>query len=263
LLSAEREYLNILMQTNMAASMRLAQEHEKLVMGARERLRRLGLTDDAIGALSQKSVVAPTTEILAPISGTIISRSAFEGQYVKEGDKLLEIADLSTLWFRFEVYEQDLSWIRPDEIVHIQSPGLGSNTLSGPIAFINPNINDVARVARMRVELENPDGKLFNGLYAEGVITVKSPPVLAVARSAVLDPGDFPRVYVDNGGGAYEARKVRIGRKGSAYWEVLEGLEEGEVVVTNGNLLLDSQAQINQAVHPAEHSHGEKTETTP
>lgn len=262
LLTAEREYLTALAQTNLSGSPRLTEEHLRLVEGARQRLKRLGLSDDGIEALRDKGATNFATQIVAPMSGTIVSRAVFEGQYVKEGDKLFEIADLSKLWFRFDVYEQDLPSIHKGEMVEVRSAALAANRFSGPIAFIDPNINDAARSARVRVELENPlvgEGAsarraLYNGLFAEGSIPVNSGMALAVPRSAVLDPGDFPRVYVDQGAGAYELRRVKIGRRGAEYWEVLEGVEENESVVTSGNLLIDSQAQINQSTHSS-HNH--------
>lgn len=258
-LSAEREYLNIISRTNHADSPRLAAEHQRLVEGAYNRLKRLGLTDPDIEGLLSKGATNLTTRIRAPISGTVVTRSVYEGQYVKEGDKLFEIADLSKVWFKFDIYEQDLSWIARGLPVEVTSMALGTNVFTGQISFIDPNINDAARSARVRVELENPllgEGErarrlLYNGLYAEGRIKINAGEGLAVPRTAVIDPGDFPRVYIDSGGGAYELRRVKIGRRGEDYWEVLEGVDEDELVVTSGTLLLDSQAQMNQGVSSA------------
>jgi membrane fusion protein, copper/silver efflux system len=267
LLTAEREYLTALAQTNLASSPRLAPEHERLVAGARMRLKRLGLNDEQISEIRTGGATNLTTQVVAPIGGTVVTRAVVEGQYVKEGDKLFEIADLSHMWFRFDVYEQDLPSIHFGQIVHVTSPALGDKALDGPITFIDPNINEASRSARVRVELENPvvaeNGRqrrpLYNGLYANGSITLRiSEPVLSVSRGAVIDPGDQPRVYVDKGGGAYEHRPVVLGERGERFVEIRQGLSPGERVVTAGNLLLDSQAQINQTgsapqpVHPTE-----------
>ena len=260
LLSAQREYLTLLGQTNLAPA--LSSQHERLIEGARERLRRLGLSEEQIAAFRAGSTTNSTTMITAPMGGTVVTRTVVQGQYVKEGDKLFEIADLSTMWFRFDVYEQDLPMIRIGDVVRVSSPALGGRTFQGPITFIDPNINLQTRSARVRVELENPiveEGGasrqlLFNGLYAEGAIAFRTDPVLAVSKSAVIHPGDHPRVFVDQGGGAYEHRVVKLGRAGEEYVEVLEGLTEGEKVATTGNMLIDSQAQLNRSAHgsPAE-----------
>lgn len=263
LLTAEREYLTVLAQTNLGASPILAAEQQRLADGARLRLKRLGLTEEQIASLPADGATKMTTQIVAPIGGTVVARAAVEGQYVKEGDKLFEIADLSQMWFRFDVYEQDLPSIHLGQTVRVTSPALGNRAFEGPIAFIDPNINDMSRSARVRVELQNPaiekgeeaanGGRaavrrlLYNGLYASGEISLKTAPVLSISRSAVLDPGDQPRVYVDKTAGAYEHRAVALGARGERFVEIRDGLSPGERVVTTGNLLLDSQAQINQS----------------
>jgi Cu(I)/Ag(I) efflux system membrane fusion protein len=264
LLTAEREFLSILSQTNLAGSARLASEHERLVEGARQRLKRLGLTDEQIArARTGGAGTNFTTQIVAPISGTVVKREVFEGQYVKEGDRLFELIDLSRLWFVFEVYEQDLPAIKIGQTVWLSSPAIPGKKFEGPITFIEPTINEATRSARVRVEVENPiiDEKrqLFNGLYATGLIQFKSEPVLAVSRTAVIEPGDRPRVFVDHGAGAYEHRFVQLGRRGESFVEILDGLGTGELVVTSGGLLLDSQAQLNQVgTSPAAHQHDEQ-----
>ena len=261
LLTAEREYLTILAQTNFGHSPRLTEEHARLVEGARQRLKRLGLTDDQIQRARESGTATNfTTQIVAPISGTVVKREVFEGQYVKEGDRLFELMDLSHLWFVFEVYEQDLPAISLGQTVSVTTPALPGRTFTGPITFIEPTINEATRSARVRVELENPvnDGKraLYNGLYASGHIESRSEPVLTVSRSAVIEPGDNARVYVDHGDGGYEQRIVQLGRRGENHIEIVSGLEAGEKVVTAGNLLLDSQAQINRVVSgSAPHQH--------
>jgi membrane fusion protein, copper/silver efflux system len=267
LLTAEREYLTLLAQTNFAASPALQSQHERLIEGARQRLRRLGLADGQIRGLSSDAGTNFTTLITAPIGGTVVGRSAFEGQYVKEGDKLFEIADLSRMWFRFNVYEQDLPFISLGNPVRVSSPALGSKAFEGTIAFIEPTINQESRSARVRVELQNPiieqQGKirreLYNGLYADGTILIKTGPVLAVSKTAVLNPGDQPRVYVETGGGAYEHRPIKLGRQGGQFVEILDGVSEGEKIVTSGNLLLDSQAQLNRSSSGPEAGHQDQS----
>src|SRR5439155_1430890 len=119
------------------------------------------------------------------------------------------------------------------------------------ITFIDPNLNNPTRSAKVRVEVRNPlldqDSRrrreLYHRLYAEAAVKVDAPDVLAVPRSAVLSPGAQAVVYVDKGGGTYEQRPVRLGRVGDESWEVLDGVGEGERVVTAGNLLMDAHLE--------------------
>lgn len=277
LLEAERQFLAVDSPGVLPAD---AEETRLLRDAAVRRLRQLGLTDAQIVDLPGKSPTNFFTEILAPVGGTVVKRFVYAGQYVAEGDRLLEIADLSTLWFLFDAYEQDLPWLHPGLEVEITTPSLPGQTLKAPIRFIDPTLVKGTRSAKVRVEIPNPllnnagtrHRRLRNQLYAEGRVVASVPGVLAVPRSAVLDTGDRTLVYLDRGGGAYEPRPVQLGRRGDDAWEVLEGLDPGDRVVIHGNLLIDAQAQLDQATRsaaaeavpaPTDASHQHPAATTP
>jgi Cu(I)/Ag(I) efflux system membrane fusion protein len=200
------------------------------------------------------------------MTGTVITREVYEGQYVKEGDRLFELADFSKMWFRFDAYERDLAWIKPGQQVDVTTPAVPGKVFAATITFIDPNLDDKTRSAKVRVELNNPlverGGKLqrelYHRLYAEGLVKIEVPETLCVPRSAVLSPAGQPVVYVDKGGGIYEQRKLKLGRAGDDLWEVLDGLQAGERVVTAGNLLIDAQAQLNSGTVTG-HQHGGMT----
>ncbi|HVY70846.1 MAG TPA: efflux RND transporter periplasmic adaptor subunit [Verrucomicrobiae bacterium] len=252
LLNAEREYL-LLVRSGAGGH---GPDHERLLTAATERLRRLGLDVDQIAALPGKPESDTRSEIRAPISGTVVKREVYAGQYVKEGDRLFEIADFSTMWFQFDAYERDLAWLRPGQRVEVTTPSAPGRVFESKISFIDPTLADQTRSAKVRVEVENPlvarDGQfkreLLHRLYAEAVVHVEIPAVLAVPRGAVLSPGGQPVLYVEQASGEYEQRRVTLGRAGDELWEILAGVKEGERVVTRGNLLIDSQAQLNQTV---------------
>ena len=252
LLAAESEYLTMLKQKSPSdASEILQRERERLVQAAAQRLKRLGYSDAQLDALARKESADARTEILAPMAGTVVSRNVYEGQYVKEGDLLFEIADFSTMWFRFDAYERDLGWLRVGQEVEVTTSALPGKTFTAPITFIDPNLNEMTRSAKVRVNLANPlmeeDGRkrrlLFHKMYADGMVKISAPDRITVSRSAVLSAGE-PVIYVEVGEGAYEQRKVKLGRRGDEFVEVLEGVKAGERVVTAGNLLIDAQAQL-------------------
>ena len=215
------------------------------------RLRQMGLTDKQIAALDTKPADTLVSPILSPISGTVVSQSVYEGQYVSAGQALFEIADFSTMWFMFLAYEQDLPWIHPGLTVRVNTPSIPGKSFTGKITFIDPNLDETTRATKVRVELANPvvNGRreLFHRLYAEGLVELEAPAVLTVPRSAVIQTGPDAVVYIDRGGGAYAHTPVRIGRCGDTHVEILSGLNEGDAVVTNGNLLIDGQAEMNRA----------------
>ncbi|MBL9169573.1 MAG: efflux RND transporter periplasmic adaptor subunit [Verrucomicrobiales bacterium] len=265
LLALEHEYLGILKQLEHASDA-IRPGLEQMRQSAERRLLLMGIAKQQIASLPQRPEDAHLVQILSPMSGTVVSREVYAGQYVKEGEKLFELADFSTMWFKFDAYERDLPWIKLGLPVDVSTPAVPGKSYLASIRFIDPNLNEATRSAKVRVEVPNPlieEGgrkrrELLHRLYAEGVVDLTIPEVLTVPRTAVLNPNGQPVVYLDRGDGQYQQRKVRLGRLGDLAWEVLEGLEEGDRVVTMGNLLLDSQAQLNAGnAAPA------KTETAP
>jgi Cu(I)/Ag(I) efflux system membrane fusion protein len=260
LLNAQREYINLSKQVSNQTSTDLGKINSDLLGAAAQRLRQLGLTEAQLKELASKPDAEIHTSVLAPMSGTVVSRNVYEGQYVKEGEKLFEIADFSSMWFLFDAYERDLNWLRVGQKVEISTPAASGKTFRGTISFIDPNIKEMTRSAKVRVEVPNPliesDGRkhreLYHKLYAQGVVQIETPEVVAAPRTAVLAPGAQPLVYVAKEGGAYERREVKLGRVGDDFWEVLEGLVPGETVVTTGNMLIDAQAQLNASTHAIE-----------
>ncbi len=194
-----------------------------------------------------------TGDILAPRSGVVVERNVYSGQYVAEGDRLLTIADASMLWFRFAVYQDQLPWFGLGEPLEVEVAGVPGRLFRAVIAFLEPTLDEATRTIKVRAEIKNPlveiDGcrqrLLKFGMYAEGRVHAQATNVLAIARSAILFPGGSAYAYVAKEGGAYERRRVKLGRQGDQFWEVLEGIEEGESVVTSGNTLIDAQAQFN------------------
>ncbi|MEP2775647.1 MAG: efflux RND transporter periplasmic adaptor subunit [Luteolibacter sp.] len=236
LLQAEREYRRLSGDLKNAAALRLKQ---------------MGLTDAQIREVATKPDDALHSMILAPLTGTVVTRNVYEGQYVKEGEAMLEIGDFSTMWFLFDAYEQDLPFIKVGQNIDVTLPSQPGKIFPGTVSFIDPNFNETTRTTEIRVDLPNPeiDGRreLFHKVYAEGLLKLDSPPVLTVPRSAVIQTSPQAVVYVDEGGGAYRQAPVKLGRRGNDYIEVLSGVTAGEQVVTNGTLLIDGQAEMNRS----------------
>jgi Cu(I)/Ag(I) efflux system membrane fusion protein len=216
------------------------------------RLRQMGLTAEQLAAVADKPEDALTSQILSPIGGTVVGQKVYEGQYVSTGETLFEIADFSTMWFMFRAYEQDLEWIQIGQPVMVTTAALPAKSFAGKVTFVDPNFDEVTRSTQVRVELPNPkvEGRreLLHRFYAEGAVSLAAPEVLAVPRSAVIQTGAEAVVYVSQEGGAYVRTPVQIGRRGDALIEILSGLTAGEQVVTNGNLLMDGQAEMNRGM---------------
>jgi Cu(I)/Ag(I) efflux system membrane fusion protein len=218
---------------------------------ARERLFELGLTEPEIQELEKSLQPSATVALRAPMTGTVVAKSVYEGQYVAASDRLFEIADFSSMWFLFDAYEQDIPWLAVGQPVEITTAAVPGESIRAPIAFIDPNFDEDTRTTKVRVVIPNPHfgaqgehHRLPHRVPAEGRVRIETPAVLTAPRSAVLDAGDGPVAYVDRGEGAYEQRRLRLGRRGDDRVEVLAGLKEGDAVVTHGALLIDAQARL-------------------
>jgi hypothetical protein len=164
-------------------------------------------------------------------------------------------------WFEFTAYSRDLAWLKTNQTVEVTVPSAPGMVYSAQIKLdggrpvAGADFDGTSDSTKIRAEISNPPveaaglggEKLFIGFYAEGRVLVNSPDVLTVPRSAVLQPGSQPVVYMDFGNGYYEQRKIKLGRVGDEFVEVLDGLQAGDKVVTSGNLLIDAEAQISRS----------------
>jgi Cu(I)/Ag(I) efflux system membrane fusion protein len=211
---------------------------------AKNKLLHYGLVPEIIAGIPSRQKDDARFPIVASSSGTITKTYTARGRYVTEGEKLFDIVDLTRMWFTFFISEQDLPLVSQKQIVTIQTESLPGESFKARISFINPLLDEMTRMVKVRVLLENPDLRLKNNIYATGLVELDAPEVLAVPRSAVLDSGKGAKVFVEKKPGVFELRKVQLGLCGDEDWEVIGGLSEKEKVVTAGNMLLDSQAQL-------------------
>jgi len=250
MLTAQREYLERMKAGAIAftAAERAA---------AKEKLLALGLTDEEITILENTKQATAMVTMRAPMSGTVVARGAYEGKYVEAKDEIFQIGDFSRMWFVFDAAEPDLAWLRVGQQVEVTVPSLPGKILTAPIAFIDPNLNETTRTAKVRVVLDNPDRLLRHRQTAYANVVAETPDALLVPRSAVLQHSGRAVVFVDRGNHAYAAQEVALGRTGDADAEVVSGLRDGDRVVTEGALVLDGQAQLAHAAVGAEtHDHG-------
>ena len=163
---------------------------------------------------------------------------------------LYRIVDLSTVWLVADVFEQDLAQIRPGPRATITVQAYPGRVFDGRVAFIYPTVNAPTRTAKVRIEVANPELLLKTDMYAtvEVAAPVESATALAVPDSAVLDTGTRQTVLVDRGEGRFEPRAVKLGSRGGGYAAVLEGVAEGEKVVTGANFLIDAESNLRAAL---------------
>lgn len=250
LLASQDEYLlAVKMQAQLAASPLpdAIANASSLVASARDRLRLWDLTDEQIAALERRGSAEPVLTMYAPAQGIVLKREAVEGKYVEPGTILYELADLSTVWVLVDIYEADVKAVRLNQPVSATFAAYPGDSFDGKVAYVYPTLNTDTRTVRVRVELPNQGLKLKPGMYGNVILRSDSFKTLAVPKEAVLDTGLRQLVFRDRGEGRYEPIAVKVGRRAQDHVEVLEGLAEGDRIVTSANFLLDAESKLASA----------------
>ena len=218
---------------------------DDLIAASRRRLELWGLTAQQVGTIATSAKPQLDLTIYSPANGIVRERKVTQGQYVNTGDVLYTVTDLSTVWVKADIYENDLPQVRLGQTVEITSDSLPGTPLHGQVGFLEPTVNAQTRTTSARIEVANLGMRLRAGMFAQVrfALTAHSK-ALAVPRSAVVDTGEHKLVYVAKGNGVFEAHEVQLGAFAGGYFPVLAGLNGGERIVTEGNFLLDSQTRI-------------------
>ncbi len=250
LFSSQVEFLlarKAMLETNTSTRLRTRQSSRELYESARERLLELGMTAEQIAALEQRGEASSRLPLCAPISGTVMEKLAVEGQYVKEGQPIYRLADLSTLWLMLELFPEDAARVRIGQQVETTVQSLPGRRFPGRVEFIDPQVDPKTRTVGVRAVLPNREGVLRVGDYARARIKMpagSASEVLVVPRHAVLIVGDTSVVYVEVEPGRFELRRVVLGDICGDRVVVREGVVRGDRVATRGAFLIDSQMQL-------------------
>jgi len=217
---------------------------EHLVEAAHDRLRLWTLTDKQIDDLARRGKAQTYIRMISPVTGHVIEKKVFKGLFVEPEMTLYTITDLSTIWVNAEIYEYEVPFVtvgQPTTVTFAAYPG---EQFHGRVSYIYPYLNKEARTVKVRLDLPNPSGRLKPDMYGDAVITVDRGTRLAIPEQAVLDAGTRTLVFVVRGEGVFEPRVVKLGPRIGSFYEVSEGLSDGERVVTSGNFLIDSESKL-------------------
>jgi len=221
-----------------------------LVEASRQRLLLWGITKDQVDRIERTRKVNAHMTIHAPIGGTVIDKMAFEGQYVKEGERLYTIADLSKVWVLADIYEYELPWIHKGMPAEMGLSYIPGKRFKGRVLYVYPYMDEKTRTAKFRLEFDNSEYRLKPGMYAdiylESTIAEDS---LVVPQEAVIDSGLRKVVFVALGKGKFQPRDVKLGVEvnGDGF-QVLEGLNENEQIVISAQFMLDSESRLREAI---------------
>jgi len=247
LYAAQEELFTALESQQRARATSAPGRADYLVTAARKKLRLWDISETQIERIAASGEPFQYLPIRSPVSGRVIEKNVVEGASVEPGETLYRIAGLDKVWVEAEVYEWELPLVdvgRPVEMTLSYLPG---RRFSGRVAFVYPYLESESRTGRIRIELDNPGLELKPEMYVNVDFGEERGERLVVPEEAVLYAGPRRLVFLDLGEGRLRPQEVEVGVKSGDFYEVISGLEEGDVVVTSGNFLVAAESRIKSA----------------
>jgi len=242
LLTAQQEYLETLRRRGGRSA------GDPLIRAAHQRLRLWGVAEQDIEALERSGVPADDLPIRAPRSGTLLARNIAAGGAAPWGQTLLTLADLSRVWVEARVFEADLELVHAGMAATVALPYVPGRSYPARLEYVYPVLDGDSRTGRVRLSLDNPDGELKPGMYAEVTLAADLGQRLSVPEEAVIVAGDSRVVFVELGAGRLRPVRIRTGRRAQGFVEVLDGLAPGDTVVTSGNFLIAAETRLKTGI---------------
>lgn len=250
---AEREYLAALASQREARRTAVPDRADDLLAAAAQKLRLWDVDEGEITRLNERGEPDKEIPVRSPASGVVIAKDVVQGAAVQPGMKLYRIAGLDRVWVDAQVYQADLPRVRVGQQATVRLSALPGRELSGRVALIFPTLDPASRTAQVRIALPSPVHRLggrgggpalLPEMVAEVELGAARGEVLVVPDGAVLYTGPRTLVFVDEGGGRFRSREVRLGARSGDFYTVLSGLAAGERVVTSGQFLLDAEGRL-------------------
>lgn len=216
---------------------------------AKEKLIQWKMSVSQIAAIENSKKIKANIEIYATSSGIVTAKNVTVGDYISQGTVLYEVSDLSRIWVLFDAFESDLPFLKKGHKIDFTVEAIPNSKYSGTISFIDPVIDPINRVAKVRVELTNIDGKLKPEMFVTGGVKANLDQYqnkMVIPKTAVLWTGKRSIIYVKKPGDDYifKLREIEIGPLLGNSYVVEKGIEEGEEIVTNGAFSVDAAAQL-------------------
>jgi len=226
-----------------------------LVDAARQRLKLWDISEAQIRRIEETGKPIRTLTIFSPVSGYVIEKMALRGSRVMPGEKLFDLADLSSVWILADVYEQDMQSINVNQSAVITLDAFPGRTFPSRIDYVYPTLAGDTRTAKIRLAISNPGGKLKPQMFAKIEVRIELGRKLVIPEDAVIDTGTRQIAYVDQGDGYFEPREIQSGIRADGMQEVLKGIAAGEKVAASAAFLIDSEAQLKGVKPLGGHSH--------
>ncbi|HEY5673578.1 MAG TPA: efflux RND transporter periplasmic adaptor subunit [Malonomonas sp.] len=253
LVTAQQELLlaldnyNSLKESSFA---QIADNAKRLLDASRKRLQLWDVSNKQIDRLEKTGEVRKTVTLYAPYTGVVTMKMVSEGMFVKPGMTLMNLADLSRVWVLADLYEYQLPWVKVGQKAKVVLPYMKDRSFEAHVSYLYPYVEGKTRTVKARLELDNVDFELrpemFVTVYLTGEKVINA---LLIPQEAVLYSGEKQTVFIALSGGRFEPRLVKTGLQGKdGHVQVLQGVFEGEQVVTSAQFMLDSESKLREAI---------------
>ncbi len=252
--STEQELVNILNDRDRGGTSRIS--NDQMIDATKRRLKLWNVSDQEIAELEKSRKPSDQLVLRSPFDGVVGEVMSRPGMNVKMGDKLVSVLDLSNLWVWAEFYENEIGLLKRGQRIDVSLPAFPNQTFQGEIAVINPNIDAAKRTARVRIDIPNAKAQLRPGMYANVEVKINGGEGLTIPVQAALPTGERMLVFLDRGQGKLLPRYVQVGRsfttfdgqQEGSYYQVMNGLQEGDRIVASANFLIDAESQVQGAL---------------
>ena len=262
LFATQQEYLNVVKWTKQSKEIKservgnlLSRDAEAIIEAAKQRLRLWDITDAQIKKIEETGKPVRTLIVYSPVNGYIVQKTALQGMRIMPGEKLFDVADLSTVWVVADIYEYELPLIKTGQRANISLSYFPGKEFSSAIDYIYPTLAGETRTAKARFTISNPGGQLKPQMFTNVEIKIDIGRRLAIPEDAIIDTGTRQIVYVDKGEGYLEPREVMLGIRAEGLREVTMGLKAGEKVASSATFLIDSEAKLKNVAPLGGHKH--------
>lgn len=261
LYSTQKEYLLALdnyEQVKKSNNQFAIEQAASLLKAARTKLQLWEIKPQQIEELERTKEAKYSMTEYSKYNGIVTKKFINTGFWASAGETVYDIADLSNVWVIANIYESDMQYIKNGQIAEITSNAYPGEIFTSKINFVNPVYNPNSRTLGVRLDVANTNNKLKPDMYVKVKINTYVTQSIAVPKNAVIRTGERNIVYVEKEKGVYVPREIGINYEQNGYFAVTYGLKEGEVVVSSGGFLIDSETQIQQGLSSGHEEHDTK-----
>ena len=236
-------------QQELITAYSLKESQPALYNAVRNKLKLWKISDKQINQIESSGKVIQNFPIYATVSGTVSEKLAEQGDYVKQGQALLKITNLNTVWALFDVYENQIELFNKGQEITVTTNAFPNKEFKQKVDFIDPMMNPQTRTVNLRVVLNNRNREFKTGMFVEGIIenpSSDSNQKLSIPSSSILWTGKRSVVYLKTSPNepVFEMQEVVLGKQVGEQYEVIDGLKDGDEIVTNGTFTVDASAQL-------------------